>query len=424
MRPQHRATEPRRSKRASDHALAHRRRHANRILLSGRDSGGRRGEPLSRVGSFRWRADPNAYVDVFWGVLSDDGLEYAPMARYEWPSDELTSGTLRQDPPIDILTLDSRVVFDEKLPRSIRFYDRGACSADLSWRQLGEAITEQFDAEVIRRAAEGDPQDPTDCKDLTPISNWIVTPILRDESGSDPRDAFRFSRSYGGTFCNTNIGTTVRFSWTARVFVVDSVLTFSVESVSIVNGFGVHQLADEAQLMSDLPPSLTTAIPAAVGQVVRLGPALPPLLGCAVGGDSTECPEAARRLFEPRASDPRECRTTCFGSNCIRVCRGAIADRNFICVPNVERREGGACAFVPNFSRVNERPEGIETVLSEWSYDEELLGRGEADPLFGLLQVGGARQRSEGTASPVVGYLGSVFEVPPPGAPLPFGDTP
>lgn len=109
---------------------------------------------------------------------------------------------------------------------------------------------------------------------------------------------------------------------------------------------------------------------------------------------------------------------------CARVCRGAIAPRNFVCVPSTERREGGACAFVPNFHRVHERPEGIEIVLSDWSRDEQLLGRGTADPLVDLLEVAGVCDRSAALPSPVVGYLGSVFEVPPVGTPLPFGDSP
>jgi hypothetical protein len=79
---------------------------------------------------------------------------------------------------------------------------------------------------------------------------------------------------------------------------------------------------------------------------------------------------------------------------------------------------------VPNFHRVHERPEGIEIVLSDWSRDEQLLGRGTADPPVDLLEVAGVCDRSAALPSPVVGYLGSVFEVPPVGTPLPFGDSP
>ncbi len=382
--------------------------------------------PLSRIGSFTWRADPNVYVDVFWGDIGE-GLEYAPMVRYEWPFDELTPETERQFPSSDILSIDPRVVFDTKVPTSLRYYDRGACSGDLSWRALGDGVAEQFDAAIIFRAREGDPENPNDGgKCVVPISNWVITPILRDEVDGENRDAFRFTRTYGGVLCGSNIGTTLNFSWVGRFVPVSQSLVFEVEEVSIINGFGNHELADEESLRVELPFALGAAIPGVVGQVVRLDPSLPPLFECTPGEAPTQCAEDARDLFEPRPTSPNPCRSLCFGTprQCISVCRGAIQDRNFTCLPSDEHDDGGACAFVPNFYRAHERPEGIEIVVSEWSADEELLGRGVADPLVDFLAVAGACDRTTPRPSPRVGYSGAVFEVPPLGTPLPFGDEP
>jgi hypothetical protein len=92
-----------------------------------------------------------------------------------------------------------------------------------------------------------------------------------------------------------------------------------------------------------------------------------------------------------------------------------------LCAP-ATTAAGGACALVPNFLRAHERPERLEVILSDWDSNEEYLGLGDADPLFPLLEQGGACEREELYVPPRVGYLGEVREFPDLDLPLPFGD--
>ena len=105
-------------------------------------------------------------------------------------------------------------------------------------------------------------------------------------------------------------------------------------------------------------------------------------------------------------------------------------------MPLTQSRLGGACALVPNFSRVYERPEGVELVLSEWGEDDREYNASHVpDPLYPLLvqnpstcdvpvsASGPATYRVQSTAT-VGGYMGTIFELPPQGTPLPFGDHP
>lgn len=95
---------------------------------------------------------------------------------------------------------------------------------------------------------------------------------------------------------------------------------------------------------------------------------------------------------------------------------------NVACVPDPRPGfSGTACAFIPNVYRVNHRPEGIEVVVSEGD-DRFAPFLDPPDVFYPLLELAGACTGEEVAGrAPVGGYMGTVFEIPPPG-PRPFGD--
>jgi hypothetical protein len=156
-------------------------------------------------------------------------------------------------------------------------------------------------------------------------------------------------------------------------------------------------------------PAITAAIPQVIGTVIPNPATGAPLLPCPIADPDDPCP---RRVPGALA--------LAFG-----IDPASVLPRNAVCVP-AETPRGGACAFVPNVQRVYERPDALELVLSEWDEGEELLGYGEASPLFSVLEFGGACERDpiDVDLPGQSGYLGPVREDPFPTLPPPFGDTP
>ena len=350
----------------------------------------------------RWRADPNAYVDVFFGDM-DGGLEYAPLVRYEWPLGIYGTSIVREAPFIDIGTLDPRVPFETPDAAVVRFYDRGACSGAMAWRDLGQALSDRLDV-AIDDAIKSQGNDLGCGAHPDPETPWVVTPILRaeDPSGSN-RDAFRFTRTYRIEICGGNDTQALSLGFVARFVAGEGVLALALED-TFAEGPGAEEV--QIQLGTMVAPLVTQEIPRIIGQEVRVPGTTIPALPCRLD-EPDECGDQLRDLID--------------GFPTLGVAAEDILDRNAVCAPSTTTA-GGACALVPNFLRSHQRPEGLEVILSDWDANEEYLGLGDADPLFPLLQQGGACEREELYVPAQFGYLGQVREFPDLSLPLPFGD--
>lgn len=168
-----------------------------------------------------------------------------------------------------------------------------------------------------------------------------------------------------------------------------------------------------ADVRTFVEAAANAALPEAVAQVVTApGSSTPLFLRC--GGTADPLIDCARRF---NASLP---------DFVPGLPAGVFSPANVACVPDPRPGfSGTACAFIPNVYRVNHRPEGVEVVVSEGEAGDQFIPYlDDPDVFYPLLELGGACT-GEGSnvvgRAPVGGYMGTVFEIPPPG-PRPFGD--
>jgi hypothetical protein len=360
--------------------------------------------------TINWRADPNAFVDVFFADMDEDGIEYAPMVRYEWPLGIYGRDIVTEQPTADIAALDPRLQFETRTAGVIRFYDRGACSGSTSWRSFGESLAPVFDV-AFDEAIKDQADDPA----CSARSNgpWSITPILRREAADGTnQDSFRFARPFLIDVCaGGDAFLTVGFE--GRFETTDGALAFVVLD-AFANGQGAEDaVASLMDPVNGVGPAITAAVPQVIGTVIPNPVNGAPLFSCDPDAAVDPCLRTARGAIVGAYGVPRD----------------EILARNLVCVP-ASTSQGGACAFVPNVHRVYERPDGIELVLSEWDANEDTLHAadpgyyGEADPFYPLLASADACVRDELYVPARIGYLGPVREDPFPGLPAPFGDTP
>lgn len=354
-----------------------------------------------------WVGDTSSYVDVFFDASFDEGFageEFAPFVRYHWvpgawdvlsfPEREMARTPLPPQVPVG-------------RPTAIRHYDRGACSASLSWRELATALVDGLDRAVTNGFAE------LSCGEAAPIGNWVITPVLRLEFVGTSLDGFRLTRSYRARFCDL-VGDIFRVQILGRLGVDGRRLIFRADDLRVE---GLAAGAVQSALETRFENAVNEGLAIRSAQPATIPGTMPPvpLVPCALRAGADDFCLRGLRATLPTVPD--------------LAARGLTASdiqpRNAVCLPDATSPRGGVCGIRPNFHRLHGRPEGYEFVLSEWDPDEELAGRGTADPLYPLLDMGGLCDRTSPPAAPVqTGYMGSVFEIPPRGTPLPFGDTP
>lgn len=422
------------------------------------------GAAFSPFGKVRWRGDRDSYLDVYFetpimnagaGVF---GAEFAPMVRYEWTG-TTSSPAVELDPMMDAISLGIPFTKDgPSQPRALRVYDRGACSGEARWRELADRIFPEMDERVdfVLGGDEetdfcfdntGDGVEETCLCGAMPSGNWTVTPRLMEDLFGHPLDTFRLFRAYTVHLCGGGWVGPLRVAITGAFGAASGHLVYRGQAITVE--FDGSPVAGFEDLLTEFEDTLNAEIPAAVGTVPRNGTGAP-LFPCTLGsGGDTQCFMSFDGI-----------------SALLGLTPGALQPRNAVCVP--EGSQGGACALVPNVIRVNPRPEGIELVLSEWAPKDVLTGEctatcdgvtcpevGDpitdtvcvsgscvspacaadpllcsdapicvADALFPVLDSSGACDRESLPTATTGGYMGSVFEIPPVGTPLPYRDAP
>ncbi|HJL20439.1 MAG TPA: hypothetical protein RMH99_32530, partial [Sandaracinaceae bacterium LLY-WYZ-13_1] len=145
--------------------------------------------PVRRI---EWAGDTYSYVDVYFDAPFRSlirGEDFAPFVRYRWVPG---SFVVLSNPSVDIAGLPAGVPVGQAT--SIRHYDRGACSADVSWRAVARGLIEEGLDVATSEMGTG--------YSVLPSGNWVLTPVLRPEFLDISIDAFRIYRRYDVSIAN------------------------------------------------------------------------------------------------------------------------------------------------------------------------------------------------------------------------------
>jgi hypothetical protein len=346
---------------------------------------------FSPFDAVRWRGDPSSFVDVFDVPILDvaapkEGARFASVVRLPYPRTANDSEVLEFDPGADFARARSgwaRSVPEWRGGRALRMYDRGECSAAVSWRDLGEQLAVGVDGAFHGRGR--------------PLGSWTLTyelgqPLFRDG------DNFTFTRPYEVRVPDTELHLVVSFQITGQFTANDHRMGFRlIRGVIIVPssvaGEGSEDPLspeDEAAVEGGIETGLVTAL------AQSLTESLPPrLLVCtpAASGDE-DCFQRLGALVDVGAGAPP----------------GSAQPHNLRCVA-VGANEG-ECRFIPNVYRVNHRVDGVAVVLSE----TDTFTPREADPFYQVLRTGGACHGFRiDPFEPIACVHDAIIEPPPPG---------
>lgn len=224
--------------------------------------------PFSPFDSVRWRGDSSSYVDIFdvpiLGFDDDgsfvDGNEFGNVVRVYYPFGVTSSNILAVDPAVVAAAANLPLGWDGG--RALRMYDRGECSAAISWRDIGESFADGLDREIV-------PGIQAEGVDAIPSGNWTITPIIRDEFRGT-RDRLRMFRRYEVQTLGIHLAL-VSVTFEGRFEAQGGRLQFDLLSLSVTGtgpeADGVVPALREA-LSAELEASITEGLQAAVGQSV------------------------------------------------------------------------------------------------------------------------------------------------------------
>lgn len=368
-----------------------------------------RSDGVTSIRRVSWVGDRNSYVDVFTNDLGA-ATSAGTFRRYQFPYASGQQRAFYSFPTGGFTFTPAAYSFD--LPttstwRSVRVYDRGECSAEATYRELGDGIVsglttkldEQFRDSGLGGASLREPSR--------------VRPLLSAAAGGISTDRFEIATKYRIATCSGDLDLTIQ----GRFVRSGNAPSFSISSVNAHMDFGNDACAgfltfggslagkfdhwfNVGGLQDEIETKVTDAIraelPGAIRKAIAERMAADPgvSLPCTVGerGDDT-CLSAMQAGLRARGDT---------------ALADALGPTNARCVATPPSTTRGTCKVVPNVLRVNTRADGIELVLA----DER------TDPWYPSLNGAGVCGRAEPASLPPMSFS---WPTPPAPAQSTFG---
>ncbi len=369
-----------------------------------------RDEGVTSIRRVSWVGDRNSYLDVFTGDLST-ATSAGTFRRYQFPYASGQQRAFFSFPSGSLTFTPASYAFD--LPttttwRSVRVYDRGECSAEASYRELGAGIVSGLTAKLDEEFRK------SDLGGASLREPARVRPLVSSGAGGISTDRFEIATKYRVATCKGDLDLTIqgRFvrsgnapsfsitSTTAHMDFTDDVcagfLTFGGSlAQKFSHWFNVGGLQDEIE--TKVQDSLRAELPGAIRQALAERMAADPgvSIPCTVGdsGDAS-CLSLVRSGLRTRGDT---------------ALADALGSTNARCVATPSSTTRGTCKVVPNVVRVNTRADGIELVLA----DER------TDPWYPSLSGAGVCNRTEPASLPALST--TAWPTPPAPAQSTFG---